>query len=92
MTQERPAAQPLRHLALSDSGFLFDTTSGHTFTVNATGTFLLRALIGGATLAELPEAMAAEFDVRAEEAERDLAEFVSQLREMGLLAKETDRG
>ena len=42
-----------QHLALSDNGFLFDTRTGNTFTLNKTATFLLKSLIGGTPDAQL---------------------------------------
>lgn len=83
---------PLGHLALSDSGFLFDTSTGSTYTLNPTGTFIVKAMIAGAPAAEIPAGLAAEFEVTEEVAGRDLAEFLLQLRESGLLQREQDNG
>ena len=76
----------LRDLALSDTGFVFDPVTGHTFTVNATGLALLRLLKDGRTPEQLGRALADEFDVAGgEDLGRDVDEFVARLREQGLV-------
>lgn len=77
----------LKHLALSESGFLFDTGTGQTFTLNPTGTLILRALIDGRGLDEIPALVTEEFEVDETSAQRDLAEFLLLLKEMGLMAR-----
>ena len=78
--------QKLRGLALSETGFLFDPTTGHTFSLNRTGTFLLRQLIQEAALDELPQRLTAEFDVDLETARRDVEQFIHQIRDLGFIA------
>lgn len=74
----------LDHLALSESGFLFDSRSGHTYTLNATGTHLLRALIRGEDRETILEAFVTRFEVPPAQAARDLDEFLSRLAALGL--------
>lgn len=76
----------LENLALSDNGFLFDTRTGHTFSLSRTGTFLLRALIGGTPQEALPEQLVATYEVDLGSAERDTREFLFRLRDLGLLS------
>jgi hypothetical protein len=75
----------LRDLALSDSGFVFDPLTGHTFTVNLTGQLALRCLKDGMTAEETAQRLAEEFaaDPDADPA-RDVQDFVLQLRDCGL--------
>ena len=76
----------LRDLAISESGFVFDPMTGHTFTVNPTGLFVLRALEEGCTEEEAVAKVADAFDAMGEEdIARDVSEFVSRLREHGLV-------
>jgi PqqD family protein of HPr-rel-A system len=76
----------LRELAISDAGFVFDPTTGHTFNVNATALFMLRALKEHAPVDRILNDMAAAFDVEPEhDLARDLDEFISRLREQGLI-------
>lgn len=92
MSAESTRERRLGHLALSESGFLFDPSSGFTYSLNPTGTHLLRQLIGGAAVAELGPRLAEAFEVTTEEAARDVAEFLQQLRELGLVPEELARG
>lgn len=77
-------ATRLQGLALSERGFLFDPSTGQTYSLNATATFVLKSLIGGVDAAALPALVAARFDVDAETAGRDAEQFLLQLRELGL--------
>lgn len=72
------------HLALSENGFLFDTVTGHTFTLNRTGTFIVRRLMEGAEPEEIPARLAAEFEVDLEVAGRDVTMFVQRLADTGV--------
>ena len=74
----------LQNLALSDTGFLFDPTTGNTYTLNETGTFLLKLLKEGKSKEEMLEQLLVEFEVDAEQAERDVTDLLLQLREFGL--------
>jgi PqqD family protein of HPr-rel-A system len=76
----------LRDLAVSDSGFVFDPTTGHTYTLNATALAVLRALKDGAAPDEVARALDAAFELDgSEDLERDVQEFLSQLRAQGLV-------
>lgn len=72
------------HLALSENGFLFDTVTGHTFTLNKTGTFIVRRLMEGADPGEIPARLAEAFEVDLEVAGRDVASFVQRLADTGV--------
>jgi PqqD family protein of HPr-rel-A system len=76
----------LRDLAISDAGFVFDPTTGHTYNINPTALVVLQALKAG----DAPDAVAARldelFDAEPEaDVARDVNEFVSRLREHGLV-------
>jgi PqqD family protein of HPr-rel-A system len=75
----------LRTLALSDTGFLFDPTTGHTYTLNRTGTDLLKWLRDGIAATSLAPRLAAAYDVTEDVAERDAQLFLAALREYRLL-------
>ena len=79
--------QTFGHLALSENGFLFDTSTGFTYSLNSPGTFILRNLISGETTEAVLEKLTAQFDVTGEIAEHDLEQFVNRLKEMGLLPR-----
>ena len=75
-----PAAQSLRRLAVSESGFVFDPVSGHHFTVNETGLEILRYLQKKQDLPELLAMLSQEYSVGSRELERDVVEFAGMLR------------
>ncbi len=79
-----PDAAALRALAVSDTGFVFDPRTGHSYTVNATGLAVLQGLKDGlpadAILARLRE----EFAVGAAPVEDDVEAFLGLLRDYAL--------
>lgn len=75
-----PKQDVLRRLALSESGFVFDPVSGHSFTVNATGYSVLRKLQSATNVIELVDELHGEFGVDHAVAERDVLEFAGVLR------------
>jgi hypothetical protein len=76
-----PPTDVLKRLAVSESGFVFDPSSGHNFTVNETGLLLLRMLLQESRLDQILETLGDEFAADPREIERDVIEFVSALRE-----------
>jgi PqqD family protein of HPr-rel-A system len=78
--------EPLRRLAMSDQGFVFDPISGHSFTLNSTGMRVLQLLKSG----EQPDSIAArlqeEFELDpVDDPVRDVEDFVRRLREHHLI-------
>lgn len=81
-----PDTSRLHTLAVSDSGFAFDPATGHTYNLNATALAVLQGLKAGLA----PEAITAQlhdsFDAEPEaDVARDVAEFLQQLRQHGLV-------
>ncbi|MFC1833439.1 PqqD family protein [Thermodesulfobacteriota bacterium] len=72
------------NLALSENGFLFDTTTGHTYSLNKTGTCILESLIHGQPSPQIIDKLIKRFDVSVEEARRDVDEFTVRLTELGI--------
>lgn len=77
-----PEAKTLERLAISESGFVFDPVSGHSFTVNETGLDILRSLQQNRHLDALQQHLAAEYDVDRSMLDRDLLEFLGSLRDL----------
>ena len=73
------------NLALSENGFLFDASDGSTYSLNRTGTFLLRGLIGGAPPADLVAGLSEQYGVDPATARRDLDAFLFRLEDLGLV-------
>jgi hypothetical protein len=80
VTVTLPNQDALRRLAMSDSGFVFDPVNGDSFTVNACGLTVLRLLKDGQSLSQILEQITKEYDVNYRKAERDISDFISQLR------------
>jgi hypothetical protein len=76
-----PDAKALERLAISESGFVFDPVSGHSFTLNETGLNILRSLQHDRHLNSLRERLSVEYDVDHATLDRDLLEFLGSLRD-----------
>lgn len=76
-----PSAASIRRLAVSESGFVFDPTSGRSFTVNETGVAILRALQQELSLDAIRRDLAVEYEVAPQMLERDLSEFLGSLKD-----------
>ena len=76
-----PDAPVLERLALSNSGFLFDPVSGHSFTLNETGRRILGILQRTRDLKELKGQLLAEYEVDESTLDRDLLEFLGSVRD-----------
>ncbi len=75
----------LHNLAISDTGFVFDPVSGHTFNTNRTGFFILGLLKEGKSQDEIVLALTEQFEVEEQVALRELQNFVFRIRDLGLV-------
>jgi len=78
------------NLALSENGFLFDARTGNTFSLNKTGSFLLREMINGASPEELVDRMIEKFDVDFKVASRDVEQFLFRLKDLKVTEEDED--
>ena len=74
----------IAHLAMNDEGFVFDPSTGDSYMLNGTGLFILKKLRDEKGLAEIVKALVEEFDIGADEAERDTNDFLGQLKQMSV--------
>jgi hypothetical protein len=74
-------------LALSENGFLFLPTTGETFTVNEMGKLILKYLQDGKDQQSIVNAIAEEYDVEAEDIQRDYLDFMGQLKQFQLVVE-----
>jgi Coenzyme PQQ synthesis protein D (PqqD) len=77
----------LKELAINESGFVFDPHSGGTFTLNATGQLIVKALRDGVGPEMLIEQLHANFDSVTHNAAEDIQDFLRVLRDFGLLSR-----
>ncbi len=85
MIEVSPNLEYLKSLAISDNGFLFDVTTGQTYTLNLMAHSILKKLQDGFKPTEILQSILDEYDVSKDDAERDLDYFIVQLKEHGLL-------
>ena len=74
-------------VAVSDSGFVFLSSTGETFTLNEVGRFIYRQFHEGVDVEDVTRNTMEEFDVERNALERDLSEFIAQLMLYGLLER-----
>lgn len=73
----------LTDIAVSDTGFVFDPSSGQTFLLNKTGLRIVRMLQEGISVDETSEKLEAEFEITRTDAVEDVKEFVTLMKEKG---------
>lgn len=74
----------LSQLSLSTEGIAFDPATGDTFVANETGVMILKAIQAGKPTHEIVRSLTDRFQVTAADAERDVVDFQSRLRVLGL--------
>ena len=77
---ELPRAELIRRLAISESGFVFDPVSGHSFVTNETACAVLRLLQQNTQLEQILRSLQQDYDASPRELERDVLEFIGSLR------------
>jgi hypothetical protein len=75
----------LKELAVSESGLIFDPTTGTIYTSNSIGLLILSALREGKEDLEIRNLILNDYDVDELTAERDLYDFYNQLRGSGMV-------
>jgi hypothetical protein len=77
-----------RKLALSDSGFVFDPTTGDSYSLNPVGQELLGLIKEGKELEEIKHFITSKYDVEAGVLERYYQDFVSLLKQFQLIEED----
>ncbi len=70
------------HLSLSENGFLFNSITGNTYTLNRTGKAILSELKRGADTDRIINHIVERFDVSMETAGKDVTQFLRYLKEV----------
>ena len=68
------------NLAVSDSGFLFLSSTGETFTLNGIGRDIFKMLQNGKTDQEIIDSVLEDYDVDRVTLEKDYSDFINQLK------------
>ncbi len=74
-----------KNIAVSDSGFVFNPTTGDSYSMNQVGREILNHLANGKSLEEIKAFMTAEYDVDEASFEKYYFDFLSMLRQFELL-------
>ena len=72
---------------VGDETVLLDLESGMYFGLDGVGKLIWESVSEGQSLARVAEAIVADYDVDAEQAQSDVLEFAAELVERGLLAQ-----
>lgn len=73
-----------KNIAVSEEGFIFNPTTGDSFSTNKVGTEIINLLKQGKTLGEVKETITLVYDVDEALFERDLEDFMMFLKEFGI--------
>lgn len=73
-----------KNIALSDTGFVFDPSTGNSFTVNPIGMEIITYLKEGRSAEEIRQAVTAAYDTDGPGFEKDLSDFVNMLQKLKL--------
>ena len=73
------------NIALSENGFVFNPTTGDSFTMNNTGKEVLTLIKKGKNTTQIAEMMTEKYDVDRIILERYLDDFMNELRANNLL-------
>lgn len=73
------------NLAISESGFLFLTTTGETFTTNEIGKKIIQMLQMGKVEDEIIKFITNNYNVDSNTFEKDLSDFITQLNQFNLI-------
>ena len=74
-----------QRLRINDAGFLLDTNDAESYTLNASGLVVFRALMAGVESSRLGRELASSFEVTEVEAQRDVDRFLLHLATLGLV-------
>jgi hypothetical protein len=74
-----------RTVALSDSGFVFDASTGDSFTVNPVGQEILDHIKSGRSESEITGLITGKYEVEKDVFERYLCDFLGTLKQMQII-------
>ncbi len=81
-----------KNIAISDSGFLFNPTTGDSYSVNHVGQQIIQYLGEHQSKEEITNLMTAEYEIDAASFEKYFFDFISMLRQFELLEEEQQNG
>ena len=77
-----------KNIAISESGFVFDPTTGDSYSLNAVGIKIIDSLNQDQSFEEIRDIMLVEYDIDAVSFEKYYYDFLSRLQEFKLVEHE----
>ena len=74
-----------KNIATSESGFIFNPSTGDSFKANPIASEIIQALKQGDSLSAIKKNIMDKYDVDSGQLERDMDDFMSQLKDGNLL-------
>lgn len=74
-----------KNIAVSESGFVFNPTSGDSFTLNTVGTEILKLMKDGKSESDIKNTIRAWYDIDEETLDKDYYDFLKMLGQFKLL-------
>ena len=74
-----------KNIAVSDTGFILDPSTGESFTVNEVGLEILNMLKEGLSFDEISTRLTAEYDIDQASLEKYYQDFIEMLNQYNLL-------
>ena len=75
----------LSRLQISESGFVFDTQTGNTYSLNSTGLKVVNLLNQGKELDEIAHVLSQEFGIDEADIQKDIDDFLVTLKDNGFI-------
>ena len=80
-----------RNIAVSETGFVFDPTSGDSYSINRVGQEIMSMLKEGKMLEEISASMCAEYEIDPASFEKYFYDFIGMLRQFQLIEEDEQR-
>ena len=77
-----------KHIAISDSGIVYNGSTGDSFSINPIGIDILNQIKQQRSEQEIKQSLLEKYDVAGERIEGDLYDFIVHLRQLNILEKD----
>jgi len=77
-----------KNIAISESGFVFDPSSGESFSLNPTGLEIISFMNEGKGLKEISELMTNNYEIDAGSFEKYFYDFIGMLKQFNLIEED----
>lgn len=77
-----------KNIAISDSGFLLNPSTGESFSINPMGVIILKLLNEDTEYSEIENKLISEYDVAKSTLDKDIQDFVGLMNSYGLIEME----